>query len=207
MKKIIFIFSIILNLIFFSFIILFFLKIEITEDDSKIDNKINKTYTKINFDSINRLNNVKLLNIDPNVFLKKTNIMSQNRNCVIIYWASWCKYCPAMLSVIEKLKNDKTLNFSCLTIATDKPNKNSTNRVLEKIAKLNLKGEVYNVSENINLSINNSESIYKYLPVNNNFDENPGFPHLIILEKGKIIYEQTGFDAVYGASKFINFLK
>lgn len=200
MKKIIFIISIIFNILILGS---FFYFLGNASINASLDNETLDQSKKINnYDSINKKNKVRLLELSPKDLNLKINTNSLNKKCVVIFWASWCQYCPDLLKVIEKIKSDKNYNFSYISVSIDKLSEKGKLSVLKKCAKLNIKDTVYIGTETKFLDLTNSKSIYEYLPKDSNFNNNPGFPHIIIFDKGKIIYEDTGFDEIYGISKF-----
>jgi thiol-disulfide isomerase/thioredoxin len=160
-----------------------------------------------NFDSINNANMVKIIEISPNELNFKIDKLSKDKSCVVIFWASWCKYCPELIKIIDKIKHENDFDFNLILVSIDKPNQNGKKSLLKKIAYLNLKREQYITNQNDFSDISNSKVIYKYLKDKTAFDKNPGFPHIQIFKRSKILYENTGYDPVYGLSKFLNYLK
>jgi thiol-disulfide isomerase/thioredoxin len=167
----------------------------------------NSTELSKNYDSINKINKVKLTEISPDEFHKKIEKLSKNKTSVVIFWASWCRYCPELITIINKIKSDNEYDFNLIMVSIDKPNDHGKKAVLKKIGYLDLKGEQFITNTNDYLDISNSKVIYKYLIDKTEFDKNPGFPHIQIVQDNKIVYEDSGYDNVYGLSKYIDYLK
>lgn len=200
MKKIIFLLSIIFNLIIIGFLIYFFTSASFS---ANIDNDTKTT----NYDSINKVNKVKIIEISPKDYTIKIAEFSKNKKCVVIFWASWCKYCPSLIKIINELKSNNDFDFNYFLVAIDKPNEKGQLAVMKKIGKLELKNEQFITSINDYFDISNSKVIYKYLPEKSKFDEKPGFPHILIFQNSKLLYEDTGYDNIYGISKYVDLLK
>jgi thiol-disulfide isomerase/thioredoxin len=202
-KKILIFISIFFNLIIIigiTYILVF------SSFSANVENE-NETIRLINYDSINKINNVQLIEISPIELENKIDMLSKNKSCMVIFWASWCKYCPELIKTIEKIKNEKEYNFNLIFVSMDKPNEKGKNSVLKKIASLNLKNEQYITNINDYMDISNSKVIYKYLKNKELFDKNPGFPHFQIIKNNSILDEDTGFDSVYGITNFLKYLK
>lgn len=159
-----------------------------------------------NSDSLNKADNLKLFEISPLELKRKTQSNSKLKKTVVIFWASWCSYCPNLIKIMKKLEKDEDFDFSLILVSIDKPNEKGKSALLKKSAQLQLADSIFIGSVNKMLDISNSKAIYDYLPQNSNFDQNPGFPHIIIFENQKIIFEDSGFDERYGVSKFISLL-
>lgn len=201
MKKIIFFISLFLNLIIVVGLLFIYNKATFSEDKSLISQD-----SIVNYDSINKVNKIELLKISPEDYFKKVKILSKSKKCVVVFWASWCEYCPALLKVMEKIRKDKKYDFNYFLVSIDKPNEKGKLSVLHKAAKLNLQNNLYITNKNSLLDVSNSRVIYDYLPKASTFDTNPGFPHIIIFDDNRVLFEGSGYDDVYGASKFIDLL-
>lgn len=167
----------------------------------------NTATNKINFDSINKANNIKLLEISPLDFKDKIANTSKLKKTVVIFWASWCSYCPDLIKIMTKLESEQNSNFKLFLVSIDKPNEKGKTNLLMKSAQMKLHDTIYIGNVNNTFDISNSKSIYEYLPKNSNFESNPGFPHIIIFENNDILFEDSGFDERYGISKFISLLE
>lgn len=176
-----------------------------TSFSANIENENDAHETK-NFDSINKVNRVKLIEMSPKELEFKIEKLSKNKSCMVVFWASWCKYCPELIKIIDKLKSDQDYDFNLILVSLDKPNLKGKESVLKKIALLNLKNEQYITSINDYFDISNSKVIYKYIIDKREFDKNPGFPHFQIFKNNIVIYEGTGYDNIYGVSKYISHL-
>lgn len=204
MKKIIFIISISINLLIVGiiFYVVFFTSTQAHFEDEKESQKIEKDFTLIN-----KKNNVSLTEINKTEFRNEINKLSSKNKLIVVYWASWCQYCPSLIKAIENLKSNDNYKFKTIYISIDKPNDSGKNNLLKKVAKLNLKDSIYIVDELNITDFTNFKSIYSYLPEQNNFDKKPGLPHFLIYENNKVLYEDTGYDEIFGLSKFEKILQ
>lgn len=200
MKKTIFLISILSNIAVASFVIFFFSKASFStelDEDKKV----------LNYDSIAKSNKIKIVELTPEQFKSNVSKLSKQKKCVVIFWTSWCKYCPELIKLFEEVKSDKKYNFNYILVSLDKPNEKGKSSVLKKASILNLKNEVFITNLNDFLDISNSKTIYDYLPVNSKFDLKPGFPHILIFDNNKLIFEDTGLNKVYGISEYVDLLK
>ncbi len=193
--------SVTFNIIIIVVIIYFLSSASFSADIENDDRKV-----EIKYDSINKKNNVTIVEISPEQFKSKMELLSKNKKCVVIFWASWCKYCPSLIKVITKAHQDSKYDFNLLLVSIDKPNFKGKQSLSKKIALLNLRGEQYITSVNHMTNISNSDVIYDYLPEGHNFDQNPGYPHILLVDKGRLVFEDTGYDEIVGLSKYINLL-
>lgn len=201
MKKTVFLISILFNFIIIIVFIYFFSSASFS---ASVDDDDIKTTS---YDSINMVNKVKVVEISPKNYKIKVNELSKDKKCVVIFWASWCKYCPILIKIMNDLKANVDYDFNYFLVSIDKPNAKGKIAVMKKISNLELKNEQFITSINDYFDISNAEAIYKYLPENSKFDEKPGFPHILIYKNNQLIYEDTGYDNIYGISKYVDLLK
>lgn len=204
MKKVLISLSVLLNILVISgvvYVLMFSSMSANVENVNDYSAEIHK-----NSDSLNKADNLKLFEISPLELKRKTQSNSKLKKTVVIFWASWCSYCPNLIKIMKKLEKDEDFDFSLILVSIDKPNEKGKSALLKKSAQLQLADSIFIGSVNKMLDISNSKAIYDYLPQNSNFDQNPGFPHIIIFENQKIIFEDSGFDERYGVSKFISLL-
>lgn len=204
MKKVVISLSVLLNILVISgvvYVLMFSSMSANVENVNDYSAEIHK-----NSDSLNKTNNLKLLEISPLELKRTIESTSKLKKTVVVFWASWCSYCPNLIKIMKKLEKDKDFDFSLILVSIDKPNEKGRTALLKKSAQLHLTDSIFIGSVNKILDISNSKAIYDYLPENSNFDQNPGFPHIIIFENQKIVFEDSGFDERYGISKFISLL-
>lgn len=205
MKKVLISLSVLLNILVFSGVVYVLM---FSSMSANVEN-INDHSAEIHENShiSNKANNLKLLEISPLELKRKTESNSKLKKTVVIFWASWCSYCPNLIKIMKKLEKDKDFDFSLILVSIDKPNEKGKSALLKKSAQLQLTDSIFIGSVNKLLDISNSKAIYDYLPQNSKFDQNPGFPHIIIFDNQKIIFEDSGFEERYGISKFISLLE
>ena len=168
----------------------------------------NKTINQLNIDSINKANNVKVIEIDKIKFDKVVDSLSSNKKLAVVFYTSWCKNCPNLIKAISQAQNDTAFDFNAIYISLDRPNKQGILGIRRKAAILNMKNEIYYCNSSNLTDITNFKAIETYIPNHLKYEEElVGLPYYLIYSKGKIVYESVGYNEVWGLSKWIDLAK